>query len=308
MAKELPAAIIVFLLLTFSISRASDRDSLNLKGSVRSVVTESSAYSRQGGQWIEGPRHLDGCVAFTPHGEVVQNIVFEPGGGRKFFAFKDGKMTGVLTYNADGTLESREVYALNEKDTAQTRVRYNASGAITEKEIPIYNQYGQPVEIDTYDEHGAVMQKTVNSYSEDGRLIEVNMLKGDGSRVLREVSATDTTDLVRGGPSKTENADGSVTVTGARTKKPDGFEIQMTTYNPDGSLKGKLVTFHEPKGEIIESASYGPDGSLVSKNRTAKEYDSHGNVIKRTFLRWVTSGGQAHFEPTHVLYTTLTYY
>jgi len=305
MAKGLLTAIIAWFLLGFSTSQASDRESFNLKGSLRTVVTESSSYSRQAGKWTEGPRHLVGCASFTPEGESIQDIVFEADGRKKFFAFKDGKMTGALIYNQDGVLENREDYLLNEKGTAQARVRYDASGSITEKEVPIYDQLGQPVEIDTYGENGRLITKTTNSYSQDGRLIERNMFKGDGSRILREVSDAD---LTHGGASRTENADGSVTITGARTSKPEGFEVQMTSYNADGSLRGKLVALYEQKGENIENASYGPDGLLVSKTRTDKEYDSHGNVIKRTMLRWVTSGGQSYFEPFYVLYITLTYY
>jgi hypothetical protein len=78
--------------------------------------------------------------------------------------------------------------------------------------------------------------------------------------------------------------------------------------NSHGTPAYKRVLTYDAQGNPIEMGYYKVDGSLVYKYAYTNEYDSIGNLIKVTALRWVAREDKSFYEPTLVTYRTIIYY
>lgn len=78
--------------------------------------------------------------------------------------------------------------------------------------------------------------------------------------------------------------------------------------NSEGALNYKRVLNYDAQGNPVEMGYYKLNGALVYKYAYVNEYDSTGNLIKVTALRWMVTASKSFYEPTLTTYRTLTYY
>jgi len=60
-------------------------------------------------------------------------------------------------------------------------------------------------------------------------------------------------------------------------------------------------------GHYLE-VSYYEFGVFVEKYTSTYEYDSKGNLVKETYIRWLNESGKWRSYPVLVLYREITYY
>ena len=91
-------------------------------------------------------------------------------------------------------------------------------------------------------------------------------------------------------------------------------EDVATTNTGDGRLTERQIDGGPPQREMIrdipknnsEVVRYNPDGSVKSRERSTREFDAHGNMIKT--VSSVAIGDSENFQPTFVTYRTIEYF
>lgn len=65
---------------------------------------------------------------------------------------------------------------------------------------------------------------------------------------------------------------------------------------------------YDLRGNPIRMTYAKMDGTISDKLKYENEYDSVGNLIKTTILRWSTENGNSFYKPTTITHRTITYY
>ncbi len=90
-----------------------------------------------------------------------------------------------------------------------------------------------------------------------------------------------------------------------------GDMIEHSVYAAGSSLpQARFVMSDDGKG-TSETIVYKADASLESKEKFEREFDGHGNWVKKTISSWVPSAAATEpgeLEPTQIHHRTITYY
>jgi len=277
-----------------------------LLGPVKSLRIETAEVTHEGAKPKEQARRLSSTALFDPKGNITEWAQYFDGhlSFKKRYAYDAaGTVRMVLTEDADGAEEGREVYG------------HDRNGRITEssecrKDTPVGGVPGPPGTATlpaprparicenyryAYDSSGLVSERasigadgrafrtTVYDYDAEGRLIKTTLVQYIGYQ--RTTFAYD----VNG--NLIEMAHFPLTDLGERNNKP--YRSYVFSYNG--------------AGRPISSSIYERD-SLKSKWAYSYEVDRAGNWTKYLMSEWKTIANQSHLEPVRVTYRTITYY
>ena len=178
---------------------------------------------------------------------------------------------------------AKTVYTYDTKGNMIEEAKFNADGSLTIKRVYTYDAKGNMIETYGFIYLGGIeihVSKKVYTYDAKGNMIEEAKFNADSSLDYKTVYTYDA----------------------------KGNMIEEALYKADGSLFSKDVFTYDTKGNKIETTEYKADGSLPSKYAYTYTYDAKGNWIKKTESKWVTKFGKSYFEPSEVVYRTITYY
>ena len=74
----------------------------------------------------------------------------------------------------------------------------------------------------------------------------------------------------------------------------------------DGRVSFRMVLIRNEKGHTVET-NYYKFGVFIQKYTSTYEYDSTGNWVKETYIRWLNESGKLRSYPVLVLYREISY-
>ena len=75
----------------------------------------------------------------------------------------------------------------------------------------------------------------------------------------------------------------------------------------DGRVSSRMVLIRNDKGHTVEARYYKFE-VFIQKYTSTYEYDSKGNWVKETYIRWLNESGKWRSYPVLVLYREIIYY
>ena len=123
------------------------REQDGLKGPVRRIRVETSRILVKGGDFIEGPRMVQGIATYDPTGKKIDAIDFPVAGtsvsGKERYSYDEkGNIVGMVVVGSDGSILSKEAYEY-ELDQVGNWIRMRTSIAVYENGKVTY----EPIEV-----------------------------------------------------------------------------------------------------------------------------------------------------------------
>ena len=192
-----------------------------------------------------------------------------------------GRLAEVLVFNADGSLSPKKVYEY--KDGGEERITeeyvYTSADTLISKAITAHDAYGKPIEFAAFDAGGKPQMRQVISYAPTGKVTEIRYFEGQNIQIGKTVFAYDT----RGG------------LVSEEIFGPDGSQSSRITFKGD-TLQGTNLTIEE----------FDSTGRLISKEKSARDIDLHGNWVKQTKTKLNPETSQ--IETIEITSRTISYY
>jgi YD repeat-containing protein len=287
---------------------SAETDKGNLLGSIRSVREES-------GTWEKGSQVLIETTSYDTKGNIVQTET----------AFYDVDGTTVIgrklksnyLYNDKGTLIKIEstwddgspasVEHIQDSGTKKVETVLDPDGSLKHKRTYFYERE-RKVKETLNDASGSIVSKVIYTYDKNGNLTQTISYKDDKSIDHRDVYAYDKNgNRIEVTTYRSDNSiDNKVTYT--YDEKRHKTKSVIDKYKMDGSLNGKRVTLYNEREYLTETSTYNAEGSLQEKETHSYEFDSIGNWIKKTTLKWVIKDGKLSPETPHIIKRIITYY
>ena len=297
--KTLIAAILVSFTATCAVSAQESTRvaTYALRGPVRDMRTETATISKNGSDYVEGPRILSMTVTFNEDGNRPELCLYNEKGvltRRIAGKFENGKETEYVNYDGAGKMWLRTVYLRNAEGRVRGEETYNGDSSLRSKTTFVRNSTGKMIERSEYSPQDVLLERFTNTYSDAGELetTERSSCRPDGRLSLKEFTNMHEKRV----ESLTFNPDGSLAGKTIRVNQ------EITEYGPDGSLKKKTLITNDAR--LLDESTYNPDGTANRESQIADETDAHGNWVKQT--RWVTDAQGR--RPVKVIYRTLTYF
>ena len=258
-------------------------------GPARTVTMEQAKFSKINGELVEGPRVLQAVTNFSEDGLSVKSSHYDPSNGVLLNTAdqtydEGGRLLEARYYDPSGKLTSRIVHTYDSQHRLSEVTSFRSDGALTSRTVYQHSAAENTSETTMYDRDGLVTGHSTHKISVVGE-----RTPGEDRRERRTESLT-------------YNAAGAVRIQSSITTNPDSQEFRLE--RSDGSVDRTVTKSNGKAGS--EQTTYARDGSIVSRNRYQNEFDSFGNLKKAT--SFVASGDSDNFQPTHVLYWTITYY
>jgi hypothetical protein len=270
--------------------------------------------AEQSGTWEKGTKISCNTTTYDNKGNTTQtetafcdidgSIV-----GKKLtstYRYNDaGKLIKIDSFFDDGALGSTETV----HDNGHTRVEtvHNPDGSLKDKRTYFYERE-RKVKETLNDASGSVVFKVIYTYDNNGNLTQTISYKDDKSIDHKNVYAYDKTgNRIEVTTYRSDNSiDNKVTYT--YDEKRHKTKSVINKYKMDGSLDEKRVALYNETGYLTETSTYNADGLLQEKETHSYEFDSVGNWIKKTTLKWVIKDGKLSPETPHINKRIITYY
>jgi hypothetical protein len=277
--KTLKIAVLVALMsLVGHAQERSDADATYaLKGPVRTLKVEVATFVLKDGGYVEGPRVAQMDATFNQDGNRTDFHVYNDKGviTRRFVMKFDGrKMTEAINYDGEGRMWLRIVNVYDDQGKLKAELTYNGDGSLNTKKTFQRDELGQATEVSKYNAQGVLLDQFKNTF--DGPLLlttERKVFREDGSLALVSLYEAEK----KRSEATTHNPDGSIANKTIRTGQ------QIEQYGPDGSLQ-KTGTISPDR--LVDEVVLNKDGSAKKESNAADHLDAHGNWSKMT--RWQT--------------------
>ena len=275
--------VVVLLALTSVLGHAQNTNmamaTYGIKGPIRTFRIEVATFvAKDDGTYVEGPRLLrseasfnaDGNrtdlrfynekgaltsrIAMTFNGRKMIESINSDGSGKmvlrtEFFHDGEGRSNGSMSYNADGSLNSKWVLKRNNRGLVTESARYSGQGALMERNT---SRYDGPT----------LLSQQREVYYRSGQLQSL-------TNYAPETKRTETT---------TYRQDGSVLNKNFR----ENWDIAQ--YSADGSLQKATAISGEHR--LLDEVTLGKNGPTTREAERPDQIDAHGNWTKQT--KWLT--------------------
>ncbi|HEY6333423.1 MAG TPA: hypothetical protein VI756_29130 [Blastocatellia bacterium] len=236
----------------------TDRERGDLKGPVKSVRTESAAYSGAApGRCSENKRMLESVSEYN----------------------QDGNLTSFVDYNFDGTVHRSDAFNREITGMLLTQVSSDAKGVSFEKQVfdPAYG--GRPTLSYMYKTGGLIDSTTTWEYGDGGQPVRTSTKDSEGNVIWGQA-------LNAAGKSTEEDEykDGALVSKRVLTYDSGGNLIESAHYGADGSLldgakdPARTVNKYDSAGLFKEQTGYDARGDVVWQQ--AYSYDDHENITE----------------------------
>jgi antitoxin component YwqK of YwqJK toxin-antitoxin module len=309
--KSLAVWLVLILSASVVAATPTDRERGDLKGSVKSVRTESAAYSGPAGTCSENKREIESVSEYNLDGNLAQFTYYNFEGGiqqRNVFSYDaSGIRLSQLSYDAAGVAFSKQLFDPSNAGRPTVSYMRQTSAVIFDQTTTWqYNDNGQPVGTATRDSKGNLIWSRILDSA--GRPTEEDEYK-DGALFSKEVVSYDSNGNRL--ESTQYNADGSL-LDGPKhparyvyTYNSAGLLMEQTQTDASGSVVWKLTYAYDDHQNMTEHSTYRQGTTLISHRTFAYRYDSTGNWTRQTVSEDFTNTCS---HPMQVRYRTITYY
>lgn len=281
--------VVVLMLSLFfnSVALAQSRvarydDGEQFRGPVKSVRVEVVVVSRQGDELIESPRILKYIKNYSP----------------------DRRRCEDTYYKLDGSLHSRVVFLYNNAGKLLEKSHYHDNDILNHKQVNTFDNGGRIIAETTYDGDGMVLQKRFLIYSNaKDRLLEIYTYDEKGMLLRKDVNAPDYQNKKSVWLTEYINGDHGKQTFDLKYPEP---RLQENIHYFSGGEVSKTVSSDESPVRRLETGDFNTDGSNIRTVSQTREYDSHKNTTKVTYLKLNKQSGV--FEPYNIIHYVITYY
>jgi len=246
-------------------------------GPVHTIRDERSKFSNLNGEWVEGERTVAMTASYNEDGTKQEKTVYVDGNiiNRVEDSYSpDGRLLETRVFKGGKELESRTVNLYEGKEWVE-EVTYRADDSVQRRTT--FRRDDKQLKIETVE------------YDNDGRVIHQSSTNNDlQTRRARSITISPTR-VFESESSTTVNTDGS---------------REYRTEGSGGQFRRQVIASENPRQE--DRVIYNKDGTIKEKVRILREFDSHQNMIKATWLS--ATGESAEFKPLWITYRTITYY
>jgi hypothetical protein len=255
-------------------------------GPVHVMRWEQVTITTVNGELVEGPRIPLLSITYSEDGTEQEHIFYAPDGSIKykktFLYDQKGKTLEATRFNGKGEKQLRVVYIYDNRGRLIEETHYRPDDSVF-----IRRTYDYPAK--------GVRESTV--YDQNGAIISKNTTKDSFSKGTAEIRQTVVSEINLLDSGKTVKNEQAI------THLPNG--VLVYEWRQGDRLPER--TEHFRIGENVdETLIYNPDGTIKSKERYARELDSHHNVIKT--VSSVAEGDSMDFKPVEMTYRTIEYY
>jgi hypothetical protein len=199
-----------------------------------------------------------------------------------------GELMGAVLYNQEGVIKANGVPTADAEGNLAKEVFYVPpswplgkflDGTVKSVEVYNYDADGKRTESASYDADGMLTVKTVYTYDAKGNVVEEAVYSRDGILKSKTMHMSDA----------------------------NGNRTEEAVFSAQGKIESRKMNTYDASGNVTEEIVDAANGKLQAKTAYAYEYDSSGNWIKKTTSVWVSKFGQSYYEPSEVVYRTVTY-
>lgn len=270
-----------------------------LMGLVQTVRIETARFSKQDGQWVEGPRELLVTIMYDVKGNRIERVT--PDNKMLYTYDAQGNLSAIVSYVPDGSLCKSGYPCDAQGRKLETRLSYDAQGrklearlsyfdgTLDQKIVYTYDDTGHLIEEVTSDQAGLIL-KIVYAYDGKGNLIEEDVYGPSG---------------IKGQLFHTYDEQGRRIETTHHDSHdaPLGIDRVVTTYDTKGNTL-EITTYYTEKVGVEEGKPIPPPAKFVYTD----EWDARGNWIKQIQTHCTAETGKPICEPSMVTYRMITYY
>jgi antitoxin component YwqK of YwqJK toxin-antitoxin module len=294
--------IVVLLALTSILGQAQNTNmamaTYAIKGPIRTFRIEVATFvAKDDGTYVEGPRLLRSEASFNEDGNRTDLRFYNERGSltrRIEMKFNGRKMIESINSDGAGRMVLRTEYFHDDQGRSNGSMSYNGDGSLNSKWVIKRNNRGLVTESARYSGQGTLMEQNTSRYDGPTLLTQQReVYYPNGSLQLRMIYVPET----KRSETITYRQDGSVLNKSFR----ENWDIAQ--YSPDGSLQKATAISGEHR--LLDEVTLGKDGS--AKTREAErpdQIDAHGNWTKQT--KWLTDAKGT--RPLKVTYREITYY
>ena len=264
----------------------TERDSLGLRGPIRSLSIFRADLVKQGAGW-ESQTELP-----------VRTDRFD----------RRGHLTERLSYDQDGTLHERVVFAYDAGTKEREVRRYGPENSLLGREVSSYAEHGTSAESRSYSARDTLTERAVFQYDDHGREIESQTYQPGGELKNRSASRYD----VQGNIEEQMWYDAADTLVKKVVYYRD-FQGTLVTrvsfvYAAHSRLSERTDVHFNNNGDPTERIVYVDGGRQRLKEMFTYRYDAFGNWTTQTIKRQVVNKNASYFRPAQIIFRVFEYH
>jgi len=297
--KTLNVAFLVALtcVIAQAQTKSMAENTYGLKGPVRTYRIETATFVNEGSSYVEGPRVLLSEASFNEDGNRTDLRIYNDKSvlvRRIVMTFEGRRMIEAINYDGNGTMWLRIVNQYDDEGRTKGSMTYNGDGSLNSKGVLTRNSRGLVTESTKHSSKGVLLEQ-VNMRYDGPKMIsqERKVYYPNGSLQLHAVYDA----LTRRSEHTTYRTDGSV----ANKSFRENWDIAQ--YGADGSLQ-KVTAISGEHRLVVDEVIINNDQPATRESERPDELDEHGNWTKQT--KWLTDAKGT--RPLKVTYRALTYY
>ena len=273
----------------------TDKEKLELKGSVKNVLVETAQFEEQDGQTTEKPSFRY-AFTFNAEGQIIEQATRNPDGSelRTVNHYSDsGNLLATTGYDQTGAVHSevRYIYDANDRLTAEQHV--NPDGETTTSSTYAYDDARGKMKIQELDSPeksslmiiagtntcvtAAEVQRVESRYDDRDELIEVKVFNIDGALVSRVEISRD----ARGNPLEEVQYIGDVSPGPCSSDSCSTEEFAALSEEQKAEFAAEVARVFAPGAVMSKHThTYDTEGRLIESNLTMMGME----VNRRTFV------------------------
>ena len=264
----------------------TERDTLGLRGPVRSLSIFRADVEKQGDRWE------------SQEESPVRNDRFD----------RWGNLTERLFYDLDGTLRERAVFLYDAGTNEREVRRYGPENSLSGRVVLSYAEHGVRAESHSYSARDVLTERVVFQYDANGREIGSHVYQPNGELRNRTTSRYD----VQGNIEEQLWYDAAETLVKKVVYHRD-FRGTLVTrvsfvYATNSRLSERTDVHFNNNGDPTERIVYVDSGRQRYAEMFTYRYDAFGNWTTQTVKRQVVNKNASYFRPTRIIFRVFEYY
>ena len=269
----------------------TDKERDGLAGPVLVVRLEKAKFVNESGEWKERAKVLSS----------VYN--YDVKGNRTEWTF----------HNYDGTLDTKQINARDDKGRLIKVFFYKTNGSLDRKQLYTYDEKGNFVVIDLVRANGSPINKQRFRYSDSGKLVKADLREADGSLALDFDYFYDATGrLIEVDYYRSLRLDYKVFFSFSYldhkvffSYNEKGIRNEGVEYTASGLVRSRDSWVYDDRGNMVETTHDDAEGSFNHTTTFTYEVDTYANWIRGVVEMRDKAGTVISKD---ALYRTITYY
>lgn len=253
---------------------------------VERELVETARLSPEGDGFVEEPRVITEITNYEPDSSQSEKLSFDLNGKQLFRQINtcnpEGRLTGVITYNADGSVNHRSVITTETQITKET-IRQTTKDAV-------------------FNSDGSLRHHRDTDFV-NGRAVE-SRVYGPLSRIpgkyvlIKDTGERQDWDIL--------HPDGSLAAKAVAEYSAKEWRHELSEYHKNGTLAKRTVTILSLDRRHYERTEYDGKGAVLTSEAVEHTLNAEGEIIKSLKRRWNPEAGK--MEPFSVSYRTVEFF